>query len=54
MQPEQERLLDYDIMRQFATNFIHLRRSYLVQLPDGSYVTVKEPLRPSHRQFRRP
>lgn len=48
MQPEREALIDHEIVRQFALTFINQRRSYPVQLPDGSYVTVRESLRPSH------
>lgn len=48
MYPEREPLLDYEVVRQFALTFIHQRHCYPVQLPDGSYVTVKEPLRPRH------
>lgn len=50
MQPEQEQDLDREVVRQFAVTFINQRQCYPIQLADGSYVTVKEPLRPSHIQ----
>ena len=48
MQSEREALVDYEVVRRFALTFINQRQAHPLQLSDGSYITVKEPLRPSH------
>lgn len=48
MRSEREPQLAHEITRRFALTFVNQRHVHPVQLSDGSYVTIKSPLRPSH------
>lgn len=47
MRQDQEPQLSVELLRRFAQTFINQHNLYPVQLADGSYITIKEPLRQS-------